>query len=413
MVQTNMNDDADHILHDDRYWMQYAIQLSQGLSAQTSPNPSVGAVLIKDGEVVGLGAHLKAGEPHAEVHALRMAGDKARDAVMYVTLEPCVHHGKTPPCTEAIIEAGVKKVVIGSRDPNPKVQGKGIKRLREAGIEVIEGVEQASVAWMNRFFFTRMQYGRPYVTIKMAMTLDGKIATKTGDSRWISSEPSRQYVHALRRTYDAIMIGSGTALSDDPLLTPRLDRHSVTLTVKKNPLRIVVDGSLKLPPTLRLFQDRSAPTLVITREDASMDAMHSLRRLGVDILTVPSSDVLSNETKWIVEATADVDHQAQDQQHQHDQNRNVNLQQALKLLSDRGVQSVLVEGGGNLNASLLQEGLVDEMLLFIAPKVIGGVAAKTPVEGSGLAQMGAAYPFEIMAVQRLGEDILIRTRLKH
>ncbi|MDY0323175.1 MAG: RibD family protein, partial [Candidatus Carbobacillus sp.] len=152
---------------------------------------------------------------------------------------------------------------------------------------------------------------------------------------------------------------------------------------------------------------------VITREDTSMDAMHSLRRLGVDILTVPSSDVLSNETKWIVEATADVDHQAQDQQHQHDQNRNVNLQQALKLLSDRGVQSVLVEGGGNLNASLLQEGLVDEMLLFIAPKVIGGVAAKTPVEGSGLAQMGAAYPFEIMAVQRLGEDILIRTRLKH
>lgn len=416
MAREHMNDDTLPITDEDRHWMQYALQLSQELYAQTSPNPSVGAVLIKNGEVVGLGAHLKAGEPHAEVHALRMAGDKARDAVMYVTLEPCVHHGKTPPCTEAIIAAGVQKVVIGSRDPNPHVQGKGIERLREAGITVIEGVEEAAVAEINRFFFTRMRYGRPYVTIKMAMTLDGKIATITGDSRWVSSAASRRYVHALRRTYDAIMIGSGTARVDDPLLTPRLDRPAEVSTAEKNPLRIVVDADLKLPPTLRIFQDRSAPTLVLAREDAPAEAMRVLQSLGVDILTIPSSARIPPQTMTSMEvldsALDPIERSAAEHTHRRYKNGTLHLPYAFKHLSDRGVQSVLVEGGGNLNAALLQEGLVDELLLFIAPKVIGGVAAKTPVEGSGLARMAEAYPFEIMAVERLGDDVLIRSRIK-
>ncbi|MBE3594168.1 MAG: bifunctional diaminohydroxyphosphoribosylaminopyrimidine deaminase/5-amino-6-(5-phosphoribosylamino)uracil reductase RibD [Candidatus Carbobacillus altaicus] len=378
--------------------MQYALHLSQGLYAQTSPNPSVGAVLIKDGEVIGAGAHLKAGEPHAEIHALRMAGDKARDAVMYVTLEPCVHHGKTPPCTEAIIAAGVKKVVVGSRDPNPRVYGRGIERLREAGITVVEGVEQMAVAWTNRFFFTRMRLGRPYVTIKMAMTLDGKIATKTGDSRWVSGEISRRYVHTLRRTYDAIMVGSGTASVDDPLLTARLDRPEVGQAVGRQPLRIVVDSKLRLSPMLRLFQDRSAKTLVMTRDDAAAQTIDTLRRLGIDIMTVPSRGRASQ----VEEVEADG----------RSMDLAVDLKEALKLLADRGIQSLFVEGGGTLNAALLQEGLVDEYVLFIAPKVIGGVSAKTPVEGEGLLRMEDAYPFEIIAVERLGEDILVRALAK-
>lgn len=365
----------------DAKWMRLALALAEAALGQTSPNPVVGAVVVKDGEAVGMGAHLRAGEPHAEVHALRMAGEKAAGAVLYVTLEPCNHYGKTPPCTEQIIAAGIRKVVAACVDPNPLVQGSGIARLREAGIEVVTGVCEEEARHLNRYFFKWSATGRPYVTVKTAATLDGKLAASTGDSRWVTGEESRRRVHRLRRQHDAIMVGINTVLHDDPQLTIRWGEER-----GRPPLRVVVDSRLRLPLDCRLARDGEAPTLVYTTGAAPLEKVETLRRLGVDVI------VLGGET-GVVGAAGRVD-----------------LAEVMGDLGRRGVTSVLVEGGGTLNFSLLARRLVDEVVAFIAPKIVGGAAAPTAFDGGGFARMADAIALADIRVEQVGDDVCLTGR---
>jgi diaminohydroxyphosphoribosylaminopyrimidine deaminase/5-amino-6-(5-phosphoribosylamino)uracil reductase len=246
------------IVKDHEYWMRIALELAQATAGQTSPNPMVGAVVVKDNRLVGTGAHLQAGTPHAEVHALHMAGAEAEGSTIYVTLEPCNHYGRTPPCTEKIIASGVRRVVVGSGDPDILVAGKGIKRLREAGLEVVEGVLTAECLLLNEAYFHHRKTGLPFVTLKTATTLDGKIATDTGDSRWVTGAESRAYVHQLRHEQDAILVGIGTVLADDPVLTTRLSDGGL------HPTRIILDSKLRISLTSKLVDTRIASTWIFT-----------------------------------------------------------------------------------------------------------------------------------------------------
>lgn len=355
----------------DNEWMGLALRLAEATLGQTSPNPAVGAVVVHQGQVLGIGAHLRAGEAHAEVHALDMAGDRARGATLYVTLEPCSHHGRTPPCTERILASGVTKVVVATSDPNPRVAGRGIRQLREAGLEVVTGVREAEAARLNRFFFKWVRSGLPYVTVKTASTLDGKIATATGDSRWVTGEAARERVHLMRHQHDAILVGSGTALADDPQLTTRLPGGG------RNPLRIIADSRLRLPLSARVFRDGQAPTLVLTTPLAPTAKVRELEQIGVEV--------------WVLESA----------------DGRVPLREALRRLASRGVVSVLAEGGGQLNFSLLQERLVDEVVAFIAPKIIGG-AGPTSYQGSGWEKMADALHLREVQVEQIGEDWCLR-----
>lgn len=362
----------------DAEWMKLALQLAAAALGQTSPNPVVGAVVVRDGELVGMGAHLRAGEPHAEVHALRMAGEKAAGAVLYVTLEPCNHHGKTPPCTEQIIAAGIRKVVVGCRDPHPLVQGSGIARLRSAGLEVVVGVCEEEARRLNRFFFKWAETGRPFVTVKTAATLDGKLAAYTGDSRWVTGEAARRQVHRMRREHDAVMVGINTVLQDDPQLTVRLGQGN------KQPLRVVVDSQLRLPLDCRLVRDGEAPTLIFTTAGSPEEKRARLQELGVEVAVVPaapSPDGKSGEPAMRVDLAA-----------------------AMRELGKRGVTSVLAEGGGTLNFALLERRLVDQVVAFIAPKLIGGRQAPTPFDGTGWPEMAAAVRLVDVRMEQVGED---------
>jgi diaminohydroxyphosphoribosylaminopyrimidine deaminase/5-amino-6-(5-phosphoribosylamino)uracil reductase len=365
----------------DAEWMRFALQLAAAALGQTSPNPVVGAVVVRDGELVGMGAHLRAGEPHAEVHALRMAGEKAAGAVLYVTLEPCNHYGKTPPCTEQIIAAGIRKVVVACRDPNPLVQGSGIARLKSAGLGVVVGVCEEEARRLNRFFFKWAETGRPFVTVKTAATLDGKLAAYTGDSRWVTGEAARRQVHRMRREHDAVMVGINTVLQDDPQLTVRFDQGN------KQPLRVVVDSQLRLPLDCRLVRDGQAPTLIFTTAGSPEEKRARLQELGVEVAVVPavpSPDGKSGEPSMRVDLAA-----------------------AMKELGKRGVTSVLAEGGGTLNFALLERRLVDQVVAFIAPKLIGGRQAPTPFDGTGWPEMAAAVRLMDVRMEQVGEDFCL------
>jgi len=259
----------------DEFYMNYALQLVAGAVGQTSPNPTVGAVIVRDGEIVGMGVHLKSGEPHAEIHALNMAGTKAKKGILYVTLEPCSHYGRTSPCTDAVIKAGLEKVVIASTDPNSLVAGKGIEKLKQAGIEVIMGVLQEKGDQLNQHFFHYIKQRKPFVTLKQAVTFDGKMAAKTGDSKWISGEASRRDVHNDRSRNDAIMVGINTVLSDDPRLTNRNEEHA------KQPIRLVLDTHLKIPYTAKIVTDGAAPTWIITGSKADQKKADILKNRDI------------------------------------------------------------------------------------------------------------------------------------
>ena len=305
---------------DERY-MWLALDLAaQGLG-KTSPNPMVGAVLVKDGEIISTGYHQKAGEPHAEVHALAAAGEAARGATLYVTLEPCSHTGKTPPCTEQIIAAGVRKVVAAMADPNPLVNGQGLEKLKQAGIKVKSGVLQESAERLNEVFIKYITKKQPFVTMKAAMTLDGKIATRTKASRWISGERSREFGHRLRNQHDAIMVGIGTLLADDPSLTTRLPEGG------KNPLRVVMDSKANTPLTAKVVTEQPDNTLILTTEAAPAEKVAALRSLGVDVMQLPTT-----------------------------RDGRLSLDRAMAELGRRQITSVLVEGGSVLNYSLLEIG---------------------------------------------------------
>jgi diaminohydroxyphosphoribosylaminopyrimidine deaminase/5-amino-6-(5-phosphoribosylamino)uracil reductase len=358
--------------------MQRALAVAEGGIGFVSPNPVVGCVIVKDGRIVGEGYHERYGGPHAEANALRVAGSAARGATLYVTLEPCCHTGKTPPCVDAVLQAGVGRVVMAVRDPNPKVAGGGLARLRAAGIDVTLGICEAEARRLNETFLHYIQTQRPFVTLKCAATLDGKIATRTGASRWITGRAAREHVHRMRHAADGLLVGAGTALQDDPLLTTRLPEGGGV-----NPLRIVVDSMLRLSPSSQLATVRpDRRTLVATSERAPVDKQRQLEHQGVEILRLPSY--------------AD---------------GRVDLEALLTVLGARGIADLLVEGGATLSATLLQRRLVDKIVMFIAPKIIGGDGINA-VAAFGIDNMADALQLYGMTSQSVGEDVMLEAYIK-
>ncbi|MCX8116389.1 MAG: bifunctional diaminohydroxyphosphoribosylaminopyrimidine deaminase/5-amino-6-(5-phosphoribosylamino)uracil reductase RibD [Desulfobacterota bacterium] len=355
---------------EDAYWMKRALRLAEKGRGRTSPNPMVGAVLVKEGRVVGQGYHVRAGEDHAEVVALKKAGPEAKGATLYVNLEPCVHQGRTPPCAPALIQAGVKRVVVGMVDPNPLVQGRGIGLLREAGLQVDVGVcEEASRA-LNEAFSKYIQSGLPFVSLKVASTLDGKIATPSGESKWITGEESRRFVHRLRNEVDAVVVGVDTVLRDDPLLTARIRGG-------RDPFRVVLDSRLRTPEGAKVIEERPEKTIIATTSLAPAERIECFAKRGVNLLIV---DPIEGR---------------------------VDLNALLRRLGQMEMVSLMVEGGGQINNAFLSVGLVDKIFLFLAPKLIGGDQAPGIFSGRGVDKLEEAIRVERMQVRRLGEDLLV------
>ncbi|MGK7926490.1 MAG: bifunctional diaminohydroxyphosphoribosylaminopyrimidine deaminase/5-amino-6-(5-phosphoribosylamino)uracil reductase RibD [Spirulina sp.] len=350
----------------DSNMMQRCLHLARRAEGYTSPNPLVGCVVVREGQIVGEGYHPRAGEPHAEIFALRQAGDLAAGATLYVNLEPCDHYGRTPPCSEALIAAKVTKVFVGMVDPDPRVAGGGIDRLRQAGIEVIVGVEEANCRQLNEAFIHRILYQRPWGVLKYAMTLDGKIAATTGHSAWVTGERSRRRVHQERAIADAVIVGGNTVRRDNP----RLTTHGVS---PRNPLRVVMSRTLDLPREANLWQVEDNPTLVLTREHSNPPLREYLQNKGVEVVELP-------------ELTPD---------------------RAMKHLYDRGCSRVLWECGGVLAARAIANGAVQKIMAFVAPKIIGGINAPSPVGDLGLGKMTDALGLEEIKVTAIDADLLI------
>ena len=354
----------------DESYMREALRIAEYARGRTSPNPLVGAVIVRDGAIVASGWHRAAGEPHAEIHALRMAGELARGATLYVTLEPCAHHGRTGPCAEAVIAAGLARVVIALSDPNPLVAGRGIHLLTAAGIEVTTGICEDEARRQNEIFLKWVTTKRPFVTLKTAMTLDGKIASHTGASRWITGAAARARVHAYRNEYDAILVGIGTVLADDPSLTTRLEHGT-----GKNPLRIVLDSEARTPLDAKLVADGAAPTIIVVSERADHRRVNLLRACGAEVVTLGA--------------------------------QRVDIAALLDYLGARDITSLFVEGGAAVNWSLLAGGSVDKVHAFIAPMLMGGETAKTPIGGTGFDSPQTALRLRDVTVEQLGADILV------
>jgi diaminohydroxyphosphoribosylaminopyrimidine deaminase/5-amino-6-(5-phosphoribosylamino)uracil reductase len=355
----------------DRRHMRAALALARRALGTVAPNPAVGCVLVRDGRVVGRGWTQPGGRPHAETEALRRAGGLARGAAAYVTLEPCSHWGRTPPCADALIAAGVARVVTAVEDPDPRVSGGGLARLRAAGIEVVSGVCAEEAAEVNEGFFRRVRQGRPLITLKLATTLDGRLATATGESQWITGPPARERAHALRATHDAVMVGSNTVLADDPMLTCRLPGLA-----DRSPVRIVVDSRLRVPLTAGLVADaRRVPTWIVTLRGGDAPRREAFLACGVELIEVDA-------------AAGGVD-----------------LVAAMQALGARGLTRVLVEGGAVLAATLLSADLVDRVAWFRAPSLIGGDGLPA-ISGFGLERLADAPRFVRAAIERVGEDVL-------
>jgi len=360
----------------DEQFMQEALALAAQARGRTSPNPMVGSIVVKDGRVVGRGSHIKAGAPHGEVVALEDAGVQAKGATLYITLEPCCHYGggkRTPPCTRAIIAAGIRRVVAAMRDPNPLVSGQGLEELRQAGIAVKLSVLETEAAALNEVFIKYITTKRPFVLLKVAASLDGKIATVTGESRWITNERSRLLVHQLRDQVDAVMVGINTVLRDDPLLTTRLPGGG-----GRDPMRIVVDTHLRIPCEARLLAaSATACTLIATSPAAPTDKRLQLEGAGAKILVVEGDGP------------------------------GIPLGPLMDQLGAMQVTSILLEGGGELHCSALRAGIVDKVLYFLAPKLIGGRSAPMAIGGQGFARLEEAVSLERMQVRQLDGDLLI------
>ena len=354
--------------HED--YMRIALEEAVRGMGWTNPNPMVGAVIVKDGRIIGKGYHHRCGELHAERNAIADCREDMKGAAIYVTLEPCCHYGKTPPCTEAIIEQGITTVVIGSDDPNPLVAGKGIESLRAHGITVITGVLKEECDALNQIFFHYIRTGRPYVVMKYAMTADGKIATHTGASRWITGEQARFHVQQSRHRYAGIMVGVGTVLSDDPMLNCRFPEGN-------SPVRIICDTALRTPPSARVVRTaKEIPTILATACEEE-EQQKAYREQGCEIL-------------WVSKCGNHID-----------------LRELMLKLGERGIDSVLLEGGASLNYSALQAGIVQKVQAYVAPKLFGGVEAKTPVGGIGVDTPDQAFPLKNGQIQVIDGDLLI------
>lgn len=364
-------------------YMRRAIELAKKGSGHVNPNPLVGAVIVRDGEIIGEGYHECYGQLHAERNAIANAkkrGNSLEGSTIYVTLEPCCHYGKTPPCTEAIIEEKIARVVVGSDDPNPLVSGKGFQMLREKGIEVIPHFLKEECDAMNHVFFHYIRTGTPYVAMKYAMTMDGKIACYTGDSKWVTGEESRAHVQTLRNHYKGIMAGIGTVLADDPMLNCRIEGG-------RDPIRIIADSHLRIPIDSQLVRTAGQqPLIVACLPDADEEKAAQLQEKGVEVLRIPGV------------TTADIT---------EEQKEVIFLPVLMKELGARKIDGILLEGGGQLNESALQAGIVDRIYCYIAPKIFGGAQAKTPVEGQGLTRAADAWQFNRIGMQEFGQDILL------
>jgi len=355
-------------------FMHEALELARQGRGRVEPNPMVGCVIVKDGRVVGRGYHRSFGGDHAEVEALRDAGDDARGADVYVTLEPCAHHGKTPPCTDALIRAEVKRVIIAMSDPFPEASGAGPKKLTEAGIEVEAGLLEEDARELNAPYVKFITRKQSYVIAKWAMSLDGKIATRTGDSRWISGEESRRLVHQMRNKVDAVMVGLGTVLKDDPQLTCRIPGG-------RNPRRIIVDGPAATPLTSQVVRSaREIETIIVTAESAPAERVQPLEEAGCGIIKLPAK------------------------------NDRIRIADLLAETARRCLTNILVEGGAELLAAVFGERAVDEVRVFVAPVIIGGAGAYTPVAGPGVDEISQALRLRSVTSWRVGEDVLIEGR---
>jgi diaminohydroxyphosphoribosylaminopyrimidine deaminase / 5-amino-6-(5-phosphoribosylamino)uracil reductase len=355
-------------------YMEQAIALAKLASGQVSPNPAVGAVIVKDGEIVGQGYTHPPGSSHAEIIALKEAWEQAKDAVMYVTLEPCCHYGRTPPCTEAVISSGIKEVHMAMIDPNEKVSGKGLRELEQAGIKVFLGEHAEEAGEIIEAYVKFITTGKPFVTAKFAMSLDGKIATKNGDSKWISGDESRRHVHFLRYTSDAIMVGVNTILADDPQLTSRCSfRGGIA---KKQPLRVIVDTTGKTPTTARVFNEPGKVLLAVGGK-VSQSQKKAHIKLGAEILELSSRRGL------------------------------IDLNELLMALGQKQITSVLVEGGAVLLGSLCDQNLIDKITVFVAPIIIGGEKARTAVGGKGVDKVVNSLKLERVKTRRFDNDLMI------
>jgi len=355
---------------DDEYWMKRALRFAEKGRGRTSPNPMVGAVLVKDDKVVGEGYHAKAGESHAEIVALKKAGEKAKGAILYLNLEPCTHYGKTPPCAPQVIEAGVKHVVIGMEDPNPLIEGRGIEFLRRAGLAVQVGILEKECRKLNEAFCKFILEKVPFVILKVALTLDGKIATRDGNSKWISGEASRRFVHRLRDQADGVLIGIGTVLRDNPMLTARIRGG-------RDPYRIVLDSQLRIPEEAKVIGASPSKSVIATTELAPRDKIEKLEKRGVQILILDSKE------------------------------GKVNLKSCLSKLGEIGIMNLMVEGGNHVNGSFLDEGLIDKFLFFLSPKLIGDHQALGIFGGRGVLNLQEAIGLKEISTRKIGEDILI------
>ncbi|MFH2005163.1 MAG: bifunctional diaminohydroxyphosphoribosylaminopyrimidine deaminase/5-amino-6-(5-phosphoribosylamino)uracil reductase RibD [bacterium] len=362
----------------DERFMALALREARRGEGRTRPNPPVGAVLVRGERVLARGYHARAGEDHAEAAALAQVGGRAPGAELFVTLEPCAHRGRTPPCTEAILQAGITRVVVGARDPNPRTDGRGIRRLRRAGVEVVVGVLAEPCARMIEGFEMLVRAGRPLVVLKLAATLDGRIAARTGHSRWVTGEPARREVHHLRNRCDAILVGAGTITADNPALTCRIPRG-------RDPLRVVVSGRLSFPLDARVVTAAAPPggptAVVATTRRSDGKRAAALRARGAEVLRLPS------------------------------RRGRIDVGALLGELGARGVLSVLVEGGSDVTASFLEGGYVDRIVWFVAPKIVGGVDAIPAVGGRGAPRMDQALRLRELVVRRVGEDLMLDGRL--
>ncbi len=371
--------------------MQHAIALAKKGAGFVNPNPMVGCVVVKDGEIITEGYHEYYGGFHAERNALTNTTADCKDATLYVTLEPCCHYGKTPPCTEIIIEKGIRKVVVGLLDPNPLVAGKGIKILEDAGIEVVTGVEVDKIKELNKVFLKYINTKRPYVLLKTAMTLDGKIASYTGDSKWITNEKSRKLVHKLRSEMMGIVAGIGTVKADDPMLNCRIEVQQPTANSQQpnihQPIRIIVDtnASISLDSNIVKTANEYRTILAVSQqstENSQQTKINELKSLNVEILYCEEKD------------------------------SHFDINDLMIKLGQKGIDSLLLEGGATLNAAFLEAGCVDEVYAFIAPKIIGGEHSKSPVGGQGIELMKDAITFNKVEIEQIENDILIKCKIK-
>ena len=348
------------------FYMNLALENARAMKGQTDPNPLVGSVILNENRIVGIGTHLKAGEPHAEIHAIQMAGEKAKGGTIYVTLEPCSHFGRTGPCAMAIVEAGIKKVVIATLDPNPVVAGNGVKMLKDAGIEVVVGVMEEESRKMNEVFNKFIVEQMPFMTMKAGSTLDGKIATHRADSKWITSAEARNDVHVLRNENMGILVGVNTVIEDDPELTARIPNG-------RNPIRIILDSTLRLPLDSKVVTDGQAETWIFTANQYDQKAGRMLEERGISI--IPTSGI-----------------------------KHVDPNDVVRILGEKLVSSVLIEGGGTIHAAFLENQLVDKVEIYIAPKLVGGSQAPTFLEGTGVELMRDAVDLENLQITQIGKD---------